>query len=111
MDAATSSCDNVPWQSMATEFAAEFGATLPLFYWALLARHGKSRHTAFIAFKCIVFFACVCRVRLLVSAEATPFELFENILTQAEAHAVDTLATATGIEPAVDDQLGFSKDR
>jgi hypothetical protein len=51
------------------------------------------------------------RVRLLISAEATPFELFESILTQAEAHAMDKVAAATGNEPAVDDQLGFAKDR
>jgi predicted ATPase len=69
-------------------------------------------------------------VRLLVSAEAMPFELFENIRTNAEARAARGAANgssssssyyakghassssgSSGGELVVDDNLGFSKDR
>ncbi|KAF8055927.1 Afg1l [Scenedesmus sp. PABB004] len=59
------------------------------------------------------------RVRLLLSAEGTPFELFERIETQAGAAAARRagarLPGASGAsssgEVVVDDQLGFAKDR
>uniref|UniRef100_A0A7R9YUT9 ATPase n=1 Tax=Chlamydomonas euryale TaxID=1486919 RepID=A0A7R9YUT9_9CHLO len=49
------------------------------------------------------------RVRLLVSAEAMPFELFENVLTQREARERPDAAKHPDV--VVDDNLGFSKDR
>lgn len=46
---------------------------------------------------------------MLISAEASPLELFENILTQQEAREKPHLLERPGI--IVDDNLGFSKVR
>ncbi|EFN56104.1 hypothetical protein CHLNCDRAFT_22338, partial [Chlorella variabilis] len=46
------------------------------------------------------------RVRFLCSAEAMPFELFENVKTQQEARAAPPSPSEV-----VDDNLGFAKDR
>ncbi|KAL4448617.1 hypothetical protein ABPG75_005836 [Micractinium tetrahymenae] len=58
------------------------------------------------------------RVRFLCSAEALPFELFENIQTNAEARAAAASSGVIGRAGAnssssivVDDNLGFAKDR
>ncbi|PSC67543.1 lactation elevated 1 isoform X1 [Micractinium conductrix] len=58
------------------------------------------------------------RVRFLCAAEAMPFELFENIQTQAEARAAATggggsysSGLSGGSVAVVDDNLGFAKDR
>jgi predicted ATPase len=52
------------------------------------------------------------RVRLICSADALPFELFQNIVTQEQGKQ---LAGACGMRDEsqleVDDNLGFSKDR
>jgi hypothetical protein len=56
----------------------------------------------------------------MVSAEATPWELFEPILTQEQAQqqkqqqalaASSSSSSRRGLEVVVDDQLGFAKDR
>ena len=47
------------------------------------------------------------RIRMLISAEASPLELFENILTQQEARDKPHLLERPG--NIVDDNLGFSK--
>ncbi|GAX74866.1 hypothetical protein CEUSTIGMA_g2312.t1 [Chlamydomonas eustigma] len=49
------------------------------------------------------------RVRMLISAEASPFELFENIVTQQEAEERPHLKDRKDI--IIDDNLGFSKER
>ncbi|PRW45043.1 vacuolar -sorting-associated 33-like protein [Chlorella sorokiniana] len=58
------------------------------------------------------------RVRFLCSAEAMPFELFENIQTNQEAReargatgAAHSYADSGGASEVVDDNLGFAKDR
>lgn len=50
-----------------------------------------------------------CRIRLLMSAEAMPFELFEDVVTQQDVHSKPELAARKDI--VVDDNLGFSKAR
>jgi len=47
------------------------------------------------------------RIRILISAEASPLELFENILTQQEAREKPHLLDRPDI--IVDDNLGFAK--
>ena len=49
------------------------------------------------------------RLRLLCSAEALPFELFEKVMTQFDAAAHPQLSHRPDV--IVDDNLGFTKDR
>ncbi|KAF5836723.1 AFG1-like ATPase-domain-containing protein [Dunaliella salina] len=49
------------------------------------------------------------RVRVLISAEAFPFDLFDNIVTQAQAATNPSLKERQ--DTVVDDNLGFAKDR
>eukprot|EP00879_Flechtneria_rotunda_P012649 GHRR01013207.1.p1 GENE.GHRR01013207.1~~GHRR01013207.1.p1 ORF type:complete len:536 (+),score=192.87 GHRR01013207.1:1802-3409(+) len=55
------------------------------------------------------------RVRLLISGDGTPFELFNKVLSQQEARSLDSRAhessSGSGPEPVVDDHLAFTKDR
>eukprot|EP00887_Chlorella_sp_A99_P004178 scaffold23.g4178.t1 len=50
------------------------------------------------------------RIRFLCSAQAMPFELFENIKTQQQA-AEDRARGRSSPDEIVDDNLGFAKDR
>jgi protein AFG1 len=53
------------------------------------------------------------RARFMCSAEGTPKELFEKIVTRADA-PLKTAARSNRLEDAdllVDDELGFAKDR
>ena len=89
-------------------------------------RHSGSCYTAAIASACTstlhsfyMYSPCLsspchithadCRIRLLMSAEAMPFELFEDVLTQQDVHSKPELAARKDI--VVDDNLGFSKVR
>lgn len=54
------------------------------------------------------------RVRVLISAEAMPFELFEHIKTSAESAAARMVGRrdfCRDPDEVVDDNLGFAKDR
>jgi len=49
------------------------------------------------------------RVRMLIAADAPPFDLFEKVVTQADVAAKPALRDVPDI--VVDDNLGFAKDR
>lgn len=51
------------------------------------------------------------RARLLCSAEGSPSELFEHILTIADASTLSTSTRHDVSEICVDNELGFAKDR
>jgi peroxisome-assembly ATPase len=51
------------------------------------------------------------KIRLVCSAEGLPFQLFENIKTQAEAKALDAEMVKNNVDLLVDDNLGFAKER
>uniref|UniRef100_A0A1D1ZMP7 Lactation elevated protein 1 n=1 Tax=Auxenochlorella protothecoides TaxID=3075 RepID=A0A1D1ZMP7_AUXPR len=51
------------------------------------------------------------RTRLLCSAEATPSDLFANVVTVAAAAEARRKGRPPGPEQVVDDNLGFAKDR
>ncbi|KAG1654072.1 hypothetical protein FOA52_007449 [Chlamydomonas sp. UWO 241] len=69
----------------------------------------SNRASTATVFVTLVEVLCEHRTRLLLSAGAMPFELFEDILTQDEAKAKPHLLSRPNA--VVDDNLGFSKDR
>lgn len=77
-------CVNCLWQSVASPFHQRLCE--------LCSRLKMVRHV-------------LCRIRVFMSAEAEPFELFEKVLPHAEAKG------RTEDDLVVDDNLGFTKDR
>ncbi|XP_034599654.1 uncharacterized protein [Setaria viridis] len=78
-------------------------------------KFGSSNRTAAYRFVTLVDVMYENKARLLCTAEAGPIELFENIVTVAEAHKVSPRSSRSqkSDDPdlCVDNELGFAKDR
>ncbi|XP_022681143.1 AFG1-like ATPase isoform X1 [Setaria italica] len=78
-------------------------------------KFGSSNRTTAYRFVTLVDVMYENKARLLCTAEAGPIELFENIVTVAEAHKVSPRSSRSqkSDDPdlCVDNELGFAKDR
>jgi protein AFG1 len=78
-------------------------------------KFGSSNRTSAYRFVTLVDVMYENKARLLCTAEAGPIELFENIVTVAEAHKISPRSSRSqkSDDPdlCVDNELGFAKDR
>lgn len=77
---------------------------------------GQSNRTAAYRFVTLVDVMYENKARLLCTAEGTPFELFEKIITIADAHQKAPRTSSRSrkndeVDICVDNELGFAKDR
>ncbi|XP_057787797.1 uncharacterized protein LOC131005026 [Salvia miltiorrhiza] len=72
---------------------------------------GLANRTAAYRFVTLVDVMYENRARLVCSAEGTPTELFENVVTISDATSFSTSMRRGVSEMCVDNELGFAKDR
>uniref|UniRef100_A0A0D9X609 AAA+ ATPase domain-containing protein n=2 Tax=Leersia perrieri TaxID=77586 RepID=A0A0D9X609_9ORYZ len=80
-----------------------------------IPKFGSQNRTAAYRFVTLVDVMYENKARLLCTAEAAPIELFENVVTVAEAHKISPRSSRSqktdDPDLCVDNELGFAKDR